>query len=98
MRVEADTPFGKQSIEVRFAIRNAAGAYFTEMAISGTRDVMMNGAVIGQETQYLPQFAVSTSRFASQFDTQRDAEAVMSTPQFGGPQSFEGCVVVPSEQ
>lgn len=98
MRVEVDTPFGKHAVEVRFVIKNAAGAFFTEMKAAGKRDVMMNGAVIAQEQQYVPQFESSASRFASQFDTQADAESVVANPQFGGPRSFEGCVVVPTEQ
>jgi hypothetical protein len=98
MLVTVTTPYGLQSIEVRFAIKSPAGAFFTEMKPGGLRDVIANGAVIAQEQQYLPQFEASVSRFASQFDNEADAQAVMSNPQFGAPGSFEGCVVVPTEQ
>lgn len=98
MKVAVETPYGTQTVEIRFAIRSAEGAFFTEMQVAGKRDVIANGAVIAQEQQYLPKFESSVARFASQFDTQSDAEAVMSNPQFGGPESFKGCVVVPSEQ
>lgn len=98
MQITVDTPFGPQTVEIRFAIKSAEGAFFTEMQVAGKRDVIANGAVIAQEQQYLPKFESSVARFASQFDTQLDAEAVMANPQFGGPESFKGCVVVPSEQ
>jgi hypothetical protein len=98
MQVVVTTPYGQQSIEVRFAIRAPNGVFFTEMKAAGVRDVMANGVVIAHEQQYLPQFEASVARFASQFDTQADAESVMANAQFGAPQSFAGCVVVPSEQ
>lgn len=97
MKITVDTQFGMQAIEVRFAIKSPSGAFFTEMKVGGLRDVIANGAVIAQEQQYLPQFDAAQGRFATQFDTQADGELVMANPQFGGPDSFQGCSVVPSE-
>lgn len=96
MRHEVETPFGKHVIEVRFVIKNTAGGYFTEMRESGKRPVWMNGSIVGEELLYVPMFEAFAARFASQFDTQQDAELVIADSRFGGPETFSGCVVVPS--
>lgn len=97
MRHEVDTPYGKHFIEVRFVIKHPDGSYFTEMKETGKRVVMMNGSAAGDEFLYTPQFEAQRPRFASQFDTERDAASVMQDSRFGGPDvHFKGCVVVPS--
>jgi hypothetical protein len=98
MLVTAQTPYGEQTIEVRFVILSPTGGFFTEMKESGKRNVMANGAVVAEELLYLPQFEAMRPRFASQFDTEADAAIVMADSRFGAPESFAGCLVVPSTQ
>lgn len=97
MRVEVETDYGKHHIEVRFAIKGPDG-FFTEMKESGKRPVMANGSVIADETLYTPLFEAQKPRFASQFDTEADAALVIADSRFGGPDSFKGCVIVPSSE
>ena len=56
-----------------------------------------NGAFYTEIRQGRPVFESGSTEFATHFDSPQDAESLMADPQFGAPQSFAGCVVVPAE-
>jgi hypothetical protein len=82
---------------MRFVIKSPDGTYFTEMHSVETKPVTLRGQVIGHEETYRPKFDAPQPRFASQFDSKADAESLLHDQQFGAPESFAGCLVVPSE-
>jgi hypothetical protein len=82
---------------MRYVIKHPDGTYFTEMRSVETKAVTLRGQVIGHEETYRPKFDAPQPRFASQFDTEADAAALLHDSQFGAPDSFAGCSIYPSE-
>lgn len=81
-----------------FVIRHPSGGFYTQMSKVGSEPVKRRtGEILAWDDVYRPQFDGRTAYHASQFGTVADAEQLMADPEFGGPESFAGCVVVPSE-
>lgn len=83
---------------MRYVIRHPDKGYFTEMKVSETKAVTLNGQVIGYESQYRPAFDAFMPTQAAQYDTEKDAQSAMASnpDQHGGVIAFDSCIVEPS--
>jgi hypothetical protein len=78
----------------RYCIKHPDGSYYTEMRSVETKPVTLRGQVVGHEDTYRPLFEAPQPRWACFYATRKDCEDLMQNPEYGGPSSFEGCVVV----
>jgi hypothetical protein len=85
---------------MRFVIRSANGAFFTEFEVKASRSVTLNGAHVGFEQDLAPKFEAFSPRHAAKFDSQADAETQIANadPLLGGPAAFAGCTVQSTEE
>jgi len=78
-----------------YAIRHPNGTFFSQMYVQETKVVTLNKIVVGHEDTHRPEFKATDETTATQFHTEQDALDLINNPDFGGPESFAGCTVVP---
>jgi hypothetical protein len=98
MQIKLDTPYGVFLVEQVYVIKKDDHTYFTEVRSVETIPVRLNGNIVGHNTTYRPMFEAAHQRFATRFDTVKDAEAFMNDPEYGAPEAFAGCKVIPLER
>lgn len=79
---------------MRYVIKKPDEGFFTEMEVIETKAVKLHKIVVGYEQVYRPVFKGMQHGHASQFNTKKDAEDLMTNADFGAPESFAGCVIV----
>lgn len=81
-----------------FVIRHPSGGFYSEVRKVGEEPVKRrDGTVLAIDDVFGPVFDARHAQHGSQFATEKDASDMMMNAEFGGPESFAGCVVVPSE-
>ena len=85
---------------MRYAIKNAAGAYFNGSVIVGTRDsIEVDGT--GNKSVHSRHVLAPTfeghAKDCVRYGTEQDANDMMKDEFLKDPQAFDGCTVVPIE-
>lgn len=81
---------------MRFVIRKGRD-FYTGVTIDTSTPVYFKGQLLGTEETYKPVFDGSRPEHGCQFDTRADAQSMLRLKEYGGPEAFEGCSIVPTE-